>query len=86
MTPEQVTTLLWLAFVVVGLPIIGIAVVAWLEVKTLRDKHPGNHITATLQAAFRRQPGAFVVLGGVWGAFLLALLMGIAGHVFWGGE
>ena len=82
-TPEQATTLLQLGAIVVGFPVLVLIWIGWLEVATLRDDKPGNHITASLRAAFRKEPGAFGLLV-VWIAFLVGLAAFIAGHVFWG--
>lgn len=51
------------------------AVWLWLEVKTLRDDIPDNHITAVVRRAVRAQPGPFILF-----AFALGFLFG---HLFW---
>jgi hypothetical protein len=51
--------------------------VVWLvlEVLTLADSTPDNHITAVVRAAVKRQPGPFILL-----MFALGFL---CGHLFW---
>lgn len=51
--------------------------VVWivLEVVTLRNDVPGDHITAVVRRAVRAQPGPFI-----WLAFTLGYL---AGHLTW---
>lgn len=56
--------------------LLGVAVWwAYIEVKTLRDSIPDNHITAVVRAAVKKQPGPFILL-----AFDLGFL---CGHLFW---
>lgn len=52
-------------------------VVLWaaVEIKTLRDQTPNNHITAVVRAAVSKQPGPFLLL-----MFALGYL---CGHLFW---
>lgn len=47
----------------------------FIEIKTLKDNIPGNHITAVVRAAVRTQPGPFIAF-----MFLLGFL---CGHLFW---
>lgn len=69
MSPETVGMVLVVSLVVLA--------VLWLliERKTLRDDIPGNHITAVVRAAVRKQPGPFILF-----AFGLGFLFG---HLFW---
>lgn len=59
--------------------IISLAVVTivWLvlEWRTLADDIPGNHITAVVRRAVKKQPGPFMLL-----FFALGFL---CGHLFW---
>lgn len=80
--PLSMQTLGVVMFIVFGLPIAAIALLAGWEWKTLVDDVPGNHITATLRLAFKKQPGAVFLAVAVWLAFLSAVGWGIAGHVF----
>lgn len=48
---------------------------AVLEIKTLKDSTPNNHITAVVRAAVKAQPGPFI-----WLAFSVGFL---CGHLFW---
>lgn len=79
----QVRTLLQLGAIVVGLPVLALVWLGWLEVATLRDGLRGNHITAVLRMALARQPGAFGLLV-LWISFLVGLAAYVAGHAFWG--
>ena len=81
--PLSVATLGLVLFVVFGLPIIGLTILGVLEWRTLADDKPGNHITATLRAAWKRQPGAVFLATLVWFAFISAVTWGVLGHVFW---
>jgi hypothetical protein len=47
----------------------------WIEYRTLTDKVPGNHITATIRRAHKAQPGPFLLL-----FFAIGFL---CGHLFW---
>lgn len=51
------------------------AIWLFLEVRTLKDDVPDNHITAVVRRAFRSQPGPFVL-------FFFALGF-LCGHLFW---
>ena len=46
-----------------------------LEIKTLKDNIPNNHITAVVRSAVAKQPGPFMI-------FMLALGF-LFGHLFW---
>jgi hypothetical protein len=80
--PLSVQTLAVVLFVVFGLPILGLTIFGVLEWRTLSDDVPGNHITATMRAAFHRAPGAVFLATLVWVGFLVAVGMGLAAH-FW---
>jgi hypothetical protein len=56
---------------------LAILAVIWagVEVKTLRDKIPGNHITAVVRRAMKAEPGPFIL-------FFFALGF-LCGHLFW---
>ena len=61
---------------ILGLSLLALAVL-WVgvEIRTLQDGIPGNHITATVRRAWAREPGPF---------FLFALALGfLMGHLFW---
>ena len=81
MTLEQITTLLYvIAWTGGGLFVLAVALL-WKEYKTLTDKIPGNHITPVIRAAFRAQPGAFLIV-----IVILAVIAAYLGaHFFWGG-
>lgn len=51
--------------------------VVWLvvEIITLRNSKPDDHITAVVREAVKKQPGPFI-----WLAFTLGFL---SGHLFW---
>lgn len=61
---------------ILGLSLLALALL-WLAVewRTLTDHIPGNHITATVRAAWRKEPGVFLIL-----FVCLGYLMG---HFFW---
>jgi hypothetical protein len=80
--PLAVMTLGVVLFVVFGLPIVGLTMLGVLEWRTLADETPGNHITATMRAAFKRAPGAVFLTTLVWCCFLVAVVVGLATH-FW---
>jgi len=80
--PLSVTTLGFVLFIVVGLPIIALTMLGTLEWRTLSDDTPGNHVTATMRAAFARAPGAVLLATLVWACFLVAVAVGLAAH-FW---
>lgn len=80
----QIKTLLQLGAIVVGLPVLALIWLGWLEVATLRDDLRRNHITAVLRMALAKQPGALGLLV-LWIAFLVGLSAYVAGHAFWGG-
>ncbi len=79
MTDAQTSTLLFC----IGVLLVGNAGMAvallWKEYKTLTDDIPGNHITAAVRTAWRRQPGAFLPLI-VFAALTVAYL---GAHFFW---
>jgi hypothetical protein len=80
--PLSTSTLGVVLFVVFGLPVVGLTMLGVLEWRTLADDQPGNHITATMRAAFKRAPGAVFLASLVWVGFLVAVGMGLAAH-FW---
>lgn len=80
--PLSVPTLGVILFVVFGLPIIGLTILGVLEWRTLADNTPGNHVTATLRAAWKREPGAVFLASLVWIVFLTSITWGLLGHVF----
>jgi len=55
----------------------GVMAVVWifLEIVTLRNEKPDDHITAVVRRAVKAHPGPFI-----WLAFTLGYL---AGHLFW---
>jgi len=81
-TPDQVNTLLWLVALFFGGPIIALGLLVFLEIKTLRDDKPNNHVTAVLRRAFKKNPGAVFLAVLVWLLFLTAVGWGLAGHFF----
>jgi len=81
--PLSVSTLGILLFVFFGLPIIALTMLGVLEWRTLADDTPGNHVSATMRAAWKRAPGAVFLASLVWVAFLVAVGMGLAAHFFW---
>lgn len=80
--PLSQTTLGVILFVVFGLPIVGLTMLSILEWRTLSDDVEGNHVSATMRAAWRRSPGAVFLATLVWVAFLVAIAMGLASHFF----
>jgi len=56
---------------------LAVVTVVWLvlEWRTLSDDIPGNHITAVIRRAVKKQPGPFILF-----AFAVGFL---AGHLFW---
>ncbi len=81
MTQEQIATLLFCIVVIGGALCFTFIALLWKEYKTLSDKIPGNHITAVIRIAWKRQPGVFLIVIVLLTAFLFYL----AGHLFWGG-
>lgn len=80
--PLSTSTLGAILFVVFGLPIVGLTVLGVLEWRTLADTTPGNHVTATLRAAWVRAPGAVFLTTLVWMLFLSAVTWGLLAHAF----
>lgn len=79
MTQEQVATLLYVISWVGGALVILAVALLWKECRTLTDKIPGNHITATIRIAFKAQPGAFLIV-----LLTLAILLAyLGGHLLW---
>jgi hypothetical protein len=80
--PLSVSTLGLILFVVFGLPIFGLTMLGVVEWRTLADDTPGNHVTATLRAAFKRSPGGVFLGTLVWACFLTAIVWGVLAHAF----
>lgn len=80
--PLSVSTLGVILFVVFGLPIVGLTLLGVTEWRTLADATPGNHVTATLRAAWARSPGGVFLGTLVWALFLSAVAWGVAAHAF----
>jgi hypothetical protein len=80
--PLNVHTFGIVLFIFFGFPIIALTVLGILEWRTLSDDIPGNHITATMRAAWRRAPGAVFLATLLWVGFLVAIGFGLAVH-FW---
>lgn len=81
--PLSLATLGVVLFVFFGLPIIALTMLGICEWRTLSDDKPGNHVSATVRAAWRRAPGAVFLATLVWVAFLVAIGFGLLGHFFW---
>ena len=80
--PLSTATLGIILFVVFGLPIVGLTMLGVLEWRTLADDTPGNHVSATMRAAWSRAPGAVFLTTLVWVGFLVAIGMGLLSHFF----
>jgi formate hydrogenlyase subunit 3/multisubunit Na+/H+ antiporter MnhD subunit len=79
MTQEQITTLLYVIVIVVGALFFVAVALLYKEYKTLSDKVPDNHITAVFRVAFKKQPGAFLIVI----ILLTAALFYLGGHLAW---
>jgi hypothetical protein len=80
--PLSTKTLGVILFVVFGLPIVGLTMLGYTEWRTLADDTPGNHVSATMRAAWNRAPGAVFLSTLVWGCFLTAVAWGLLAHAF----
>ena len=83
MTPAQESTVLWVAGVIFLAPILAGAVMLWVELRTLKDGTPENHITAAMRAAFWRAPGPVMLTLLIWASFVALIIGVILGHIFW---
>jgi hypothetical protein len=79
MSQEQIATLLYVIAIVGGaLSVVAVALL-WKEYKTLRNEIEGDHITASVRAAFKAQPGAFLIV-----ILTLSILLAyLGGHLLW---
>lgn len=61
---------------ILGLSLLALAALwGFVEYRTLTDKIPDNHITAVIRAAYKSEPGVFVLFAFVLGYWF--------GHLFW---
>ena len=79
MTPEQISTLLYVIVTVGGALFVMAVALLWKEYTTLRNKIPDDHITASIRAAFKAQPGAFLIVM----LLLTAAISYLGGHLLW---
>jgi hypothetical protein len=82
-TPIYLPVVGFLFFCLVGAPLALLIAAGAIEAKTLGDDVPGNHLTAQLRAIFARQPAACALGLGVWVAFVVAIVVGVAAHAWW---